>query len=57
MRDIYRFAKESGFVDRVFWNTGNQIDGGDQNVCNSYLLDTGGNPSPLLDPYRAVDCS
>ena len=57
MRDIYKFAKDSGFVDRVFWNTGNEIDSSDQNVCNSYLLDTGGNPSPLLDTYRAVDCS
>ena len=57
MREIYRFAKQSGWVERVFWNTGNQIDGGDQNVCNSYLLDKGGKPSPLLDMYKAVDCS
>ena len=57
MRDIYKFAKESGFVERVFWNSGNQIDGNDQNVCNSYLLDKAGQPSPLLEMYKAVDCS
>ena len=57
MRDIYKFAKVSGFVDRVFWNSGNQIDGNDQNVCNSYLVDKAGQPSPLLEMYKAVDCS
>ena len=56
MKDIYAFAKGSGFVDRVFWNTGNQIAGSDQNVCNSYLLDANGNPSPLLPTYQAIDC-
>ncbi|KAL8823080.1 MAG: hypothetical protein Q9191_006198 [Dirinaria sp. TL-2023a] len=57
MKEIYAFAKGSGFIDRVFWNTGNEIGGGDQNVCNSYLLDTSGNPSPLLPMYQAIDCS
>lgn len=57
MKGLYSFAKNSGFIDRVFWNTGNQIDGGDTNVCNSYLLDSGNNPSPLLDTYQKVGCS
>ena len=57
MKEMYAFAKSSGFVDRVFWNTGNEIGGDDQNVCNSYLLDTNGNPSPLLPMYQAIDCS
>lgn len=57
MKEIYAFAKESGFIDRVFWNTGNEIGGGDQNVCNSCLVDTSENPSPLLPMYQAIDCS
>ena len=56
MDDVYRFAAGSGWVDRVFWNTGNEIGPDDHNVCNSYLLDTGGNPSPLLADYQAVNC-
>ena len=57
MNDVYRFAAQSGFVPRVFWNSGNQIGGGDQNVCNSYLLGSGGGASPLLKSYQDVNCS
>lgn len=56
MDDVYKFAAGSGWVDRVFWNTGNEIGGDDHNVCNSYLLDSGGSPSPLLADYQAVNC-
>ena len=55
MDDVYNFASSSGWLDRVFWNTGNQIPN-DNNVCNSYLLDSSGNPSPLLKTYQAVTC-
>lgn len=57
MKSVYGFAKTSGWVDRVFWNTGNQIGAGDHNVCNSYLLNTDGTPSALLDAFKKVDCS
>ena len=57
MKDIYKFAKNSGFVDRVFWNSGNQLTNGDQNVCNSWLIDAQGNPGPLLATYESVDCT
>lgn len=57
MNGLYSFAADSGFIDRVFWNTGNQIDEGDTNVCNSYLLDSENNPSPLLDTYQNVGCN
>ena len=56
MNDVYGFAKKSGFVDRVFWNTGNEIGPDDHNVCNSYLLDSSGNPSPLLQSYQNENC-
>ncbi|KAI4162247.1 MAG: hypothetical protein LQ342_004115 [Letrouitia transgressa] len=57
MRGVYRFAKESGFIDRVFWNSGNQLLNGDTNVCNSWLVDAGLQSSPLLDVYASIDCS
>ncbi|KAL9003712.1 MAG: hypothetical protein Q9188_003435 [Gyalolechia gomerana] len=57
MKDIYKFAKNSGFVDRVFWNSGNQLTNADENVCNSWLVDTQGNPGPLLEMFENVDCS
>ena len=57
MNQVYSWAAKSGFVDRVFWNSGNQIGGGDTNVCNSYLLDKSDNPSPLLATYQNVNCS
>ncbi|KAI4133640.1 MAG: hypothetical protein LQ338_000152 [Usnochroma carphineum] len=57
MKDIFKFAKGSGFVDRVFWNTGNQLTNGDTNVCNSWLLDAQGNPGPLLATFESVDCT
>ncbi|KAL8932147.1 MAG: hypothetical protein Q9211_006498 [Gyalolechia sp. 1 TL-2023] len=57
MKDIYKFAKSSGFVERVFWNSGNQLTNADENVCNSWLLDKDGNPGPLLEMYEKVDCT
>jgi len=57
MKDIYGFAAKSGFVDRVFWNTGNQIGPGDTNVCNSYLTNHMGGTSPLLAAYAGINCS
>ncbi|KAI4233413.1 MAG: hypothetical protein L6R40_007077 [Gallowayella cf. fulva] len=57
MKDIYGFAKGSGFVDKVFWNTGNQIDASDHNVCNSWLVDASGKPGPLLPIFESIDCS
>ena len=57
MRQLYSWSKNSGFVDRVFWNSGNQIRGDDTNVCNSYLLDNANNPSPILSAYQGVDCT
>lgn len=57
MKEVFKFAKGSGFVDRIFWNSGNQLTNGDTNVCNSWLVDASGNPSPLLVTYEAVDCT
>ncbi|KAL8929272.1 MAG: hypothetical protein Q9208_001355 [Pyrenodesmia sp. 3 TL-2023] len=57
MKDIYKFAKNSGYIDRVFWNTGNQIGSEDTNVCNSWLVDKDGKPGPLLEMYEAIDCT
>ncbi|KAK4690334.1 hypothetical protein P7C71_g6434, partial [Lecanoromycetidae sp. Uapishka_2] len=57
MEGVYKWAAGSGFVDRVFWNSGNQVGGGDTNVCNSYLLDMSDDPSPLLATYQNVSCS
>ncbi|KAL8699725.1 MAG: hypothetical protein Q9201_005837 [Fulgogasparrea decipioides] len=57
MKDIFKFSKDSGFVDRVFWNSGNQLTNGDTNVCNSWLVNAGGNPSPLLATFESIDCT
>ncbi|KAL8728781.1 MAG: hypothetical protein Q9166_005159 [cf. Caloplaca sp. 2 TL-2023] len=57
MKEIYQFAGKSGFLEKVFWNTGNQIDAKDTNVCNSWLVDGSGNPGPLLPMFEAVDCT
>lgn len=56
MNQVYSWAAGSGFVDKIFWNTGNEIDGNDHNVCNSYLLDFNNQPTPLLAAYEAVKC-
>lgn len=56
-KDMFKFAKNSGYVDKVFWNTGNQIDGKDTNVCDSWLVDGSGKPGPLMDIFNAIDCS
>lgn len=58
MKETFAWAKQSGWVEKIFWNTGNQIGPEDHSVCNSYLVDSGGNPnSALLDKFKAVDCS
>ncbi|KAL9000458.1 MAG: hypothetical protein Q9169_000975 [Polycauliona sp. 2 TL-2023] len=56
-KDVFQFAKGSGFVDKVFWNTGNQIDPKDTNVCDSWLVDGSGKPGPLLKIFEDMDCS
>ncbi|CAL8575938.1 hypothetical protein XPA_001832 [Xanthoria parietina] len=56
-KDMFKFAKNSGYVDKVFWNTGNQIDAKDSNVCDSWLVDGSGNPGPLMEKFNAIDCS
>lgn len=57
MKDIFKFAMNSGYVDKVFWNTGNQIDPKDTNVCDSWLVDASGKPGPLMEKFHAIDCS
>ncbi|KAL8749944.1 MAG: hypothetical protein Q9199_007378 [Rusavskia elegans] len=57
MKDIFQFAKNSGYVDKVFWNTGNQIDAKDTNVCDSWLVDASGKAGPLMEKFDAIDCS
>ncbi|KAL8918003.1 MAG: hypothetical protein Q9172_005594 [Xanthocarpia lactea] len=57
MKEMFKFSKDAGYIDKVFWNTGNQIEGGDANVCNSWLVDGSGKPGPLLEMFEAVDCS
>ncbi|CAO1600248.1 MAG: hypothetical protein LQ349_005797 [Xanthoria aureola] len=56
-KDMFKFAKNSGYIDKVFWNTGNQIDAKDSNVCDSWLVDGSGKPGPLMDIFNAIDCS
>ncbi|KAI4096248.1 MAG: hypothetical protein LQ344_001074 [Seirophora lacunosa] len=57
MKEIYKFAKDSGYVDRVFWNSGNKLDHMDTNVCESWLVDGSGKPGPLLDMFEKIDCT
>lgn len=56
MEDVFAWAAGTGWVEKVFWNSGNRIRGDDTNVCNSYLLDEGNQPTPLLAAYTAVQC-
>lgn len=56
MNGLYEWGASTGWIDKIFWNTGNQIPD-DTNVCNSYLLDSNGQPSPLLAAFSAVNCS
>ena len=55
MSAIYAWGGATGWIDKIFWNTGNEILN-DNNVCNSYLLDTNDNPSPLLQAFADVEC-
>ncbi|KAL8971255.1 MAG: hypothetical protein Q9197_003379 [Variospora fuerteventurae] len=57
MKEIFKFAKDSGFVDRVFWNSGNQVTHEDKNVCESWLIDSSGKPGPLLEVFENIDCT
>lgn len=56
MNDLYSWGASTGWIEKIFWNTGNQIPN-DTNVCNSYLLDSNDQPSPLLATFSAVNCS
>ena len=55
MTDIYSWGSAQGWIERIFWNTGNQISN-DNNVCNSYLIDTNNDPSPLLATFNGLQC-
>lgn len=56
MSEMFSWGMAQGYIEKIFWNTGNQIDGGDTNVCNSFLFDVGGNPAPLMAHFSAVTC-
>ncbi|KAL9033217.1 MAG: hypothetical protein Q9180_006063 [Flavoplaca navasiana] len=56
-KDVFKFSKDSGYVDKVMWNTGNQIDPKDTNVCDTWLVDGSGKPGPLLEIFESMDCS
>ena len=56
MSTLFSWGRQQGWIERIFWNSGNQITNGDTNVCNSYLLDSGGSPSPLLSFFNSVGC-
>ena len=55
MTEIYTWGARQGWIERIFWNTGNEIPN-DSNVCNSYLLDSDNNPSPLLATFNSLTC-
>ena len=55
MTGLYSWGASTGWIERIFWNTGNEITG-DTNVCNSYLLDTNDQPSPLLATFNSLTC-
>ena len=57
MRGVFHWGKvNNDWVERIFWNSGNQIEN-DINVCNSYLLDKLGGASQLLNDFKSIDCS
>ena len=56
LNGLFSWGAKTGWIEKIFWNTGNEILN-DNNVCNSYLLDTNSKPSPLLAAYSAADCS
>ena len=56
MDGMFSWGSQTGWIEKIFWNTGNEILN-DDNVCNSYLLDSNGNPSPLVATFSAADCS
>lgn len=55
MQQIYSWTHAQGWVDRVFWNSGNWLQ--DANIINSCLLDAGSNPTALLGTYAGLSCS
>ena len=56
MDGLFNWAASTAWIEKIFWNTGNEIPN-DTNVCNSYLLDSNDQPSPLLATFSAVTCS
>ena len=56
MSTVYRWGAQQGYIERIFWNSGNQMTNGDVNVCNSYLIGADGTPSPLLEHYNNLGC-
>ena len=55
MQDIYSWGASQGWIERIFWNSGNEIPN-DTNVCNSWLVDENNNPSPLLATFNGLQC-
>lgn len=57
MQEIYAWGQATEWIQKIFWNSGNEINATDHNVCNSYLLDFNDKPSPLLAPFNHLTCS
>ena len=56
LTSLFSWGASTGWVEKIFWNTGNEILN-DNNVCNSYLLDTNDQPSPLLATFTSANCA
>lgn len=58
MNEIFAWGQQIEWIEKIFWNSGNQIVlHCDTNVAASYLIDGNGNPTPLLAPFNNLTCS
>ena len=57
MQEIYAWGQQTEWIEKIFWNSANEIDCNDTNVDASFLLDFYNNSTPLLDPFNQLTCS
>ncbi|GAM43126.1 hypothetical protein EIK77_010184 [Talaromyces pinophilus] len=57
MQQIYTLGGLTEWIEKIFWNSANEIDCGDTNVAASFLLDYNNQSTPLLDAFNQLACS
>lgn len=57
MKEVFKLGQKTEWIEKIFWNSGNQVIDCDLNVNASYLIDRYNHSTPMLAPFNKLSCS